>query len=150
KGKLTSGTVPLGESGFTGEIEVGAQNPLKLLGTSLRVSPVVVEISAQEVEARKKEKETAEGALSVEGAAVGGTLGAIAGSGLMGPIPALLLGGPSAAGEKGYQAGGQLGHDVGAAVMAEQTYSAELVQGSVSVALPLHYAPWLSLSVGVL
>ena len=147
EGRVSTPDLPLGGSGFTAQVTVGAHNGLALGNTRLQVTPMRVGISATEIAQKKKEKDDAISAMGIAGAATGGLVGGVAGSGLLGPLPALALGGPFGGAEKGGILGGQVGEGAGRAVMADQVFKARLVEGAVEAHFPLVYQPFFRLNV---
>jgi hypothetical protein len=147
-GRVSTPEIPLGETGFTATVTVGAHNPLQLGNTRLQITPIVVGISRTEIEKRKKEKEDTISGMGLGGAAVGGMWGGLAGLGLFGVLPAVAVGGPAGGAGRGGIAGGQLGQDVGRALMAEQKFTARVVQGAIEAHFPLVYQPFLRLEIG--
>ncbi|HMN99071.1 MAG TPA: hypothetical protein PKD59_06630 [Miltoncostaeaceae bacterium] len=139
-GKLSTGPIPLGESGINAELEVGSRSPLTLKESSLILTPVGVNIAASVIKEKRETKEAVTSGLGTEGAVIGGIAGGFVGG---------LVGHPLAGAEKGGAIGGGLGESLAHVFVGEQTLKATLTSGGVKARFVLGYAPFLKLLLGV-
>jgi hypothetical protein len=139
-GKLSTGPIPLGESGINAELEVGSRSPLTLKESSLVLSPVGVNIAASVIKSKRETKEAVTSGLGVEGAVIGGIVGGLAGG---------LIGKPIEGAEQGGVIGGGLGESLAHVFVGEQVLTATLTSGAVKGRFVLGYAPFLKLLLGI-
>ena len=99
-----------------------------------------MKIAAAQIAATRNTKETAKKVLGIEGAAIGGIVGGFLGT---------FVGDPLGGAKKGGVIGGGLGEAAVGAVLAEQSLRATIMKGALKGHLPLVYAPFLRLNLGV-
>jgi hypothetical protein len=121
--------------GITAAVEIGSHNPVHLLEPSLKLTPVIVTITAAQIATAKSTKETVTKGLGIEGAAIGGIVGGLrAGFAGVDPITGARPGGAI---------GGRLGEAAAVVVVGEQSLRATLTSGALVGHFPLVYTPFL-------
>jgi hypothetical protein len=140
KGTLATEPIELGEV-ITAAVEIGSHNPGHLLEPSLKLTPVIVTITAAQIATAKSTKETVTKGLGIEGAAIGGIVGGLlAGFAGVDPITGA---------RPGDAIGRRLGEAAAVVVVGEQLLRATLTSGALVGHFPLVYTPFLWVRLNV-